>query len=125
MRARRTPAAEKSPAVDAVAAAIAAIGALFARKQANLAALSDAKLQLDAGLTEKEQALAAAATSYADLQGEFSKRSVQFDALSLRASTLEADMEMAGMARAKFERQLQAVADQLGRNCDKLCHPGA
>jgi chromosome segregation ATPase/predicted flap endonuclease-1-like 5' DNA nuclease len=108
------PAAEKSPAVDAVAAAIAAIGALFARKQANLAALSDAKLQVDAGLTEKEQALAAAATSYADLQGEFSKRSVQFDALSLRASTLEADMEMAGMARAKFERQLQAVADQLG-----------
>ncbi len=108
------PAAEQSPAVDAVAAAIAAIGALFASKQANLAALNDAKLQLDAGLAEKEQTLAAATTSYANLEGEFSKRSVQFDALSLRASTLEADMEMAGMARAKFERQLQAVADQLG-----------
>jgi chromosome segregation ATPase/predicted flap endonuclease-1-like 5' DNA nuclease len=107
-------AVEKAPAVDAVAAAIAAIGALFARKQANLAALSDARLQLDASLTEKEQALAAAAASYAGLEGEFGKRSVQFDALSLRASTLEADMEIASMARAKFERQLQAVADQLG-----------
>jgi|GEM_PF-1447068 len=103
-----------------LAAGVAAAVAVFKRKKEKIAGfeqqvelLSTEKGSLESGLAEKDQVLADTQGKLEQFQNEVRDRSVKFDALSLRSSSLEADMEISGLNQARFDDQVRQIAIDL------------
>jgi chromosome segregation ATPase len=119
------PAEQKveAPAQTALAklsAGVAAAVALFKRKNAQLAeyeqrvnVLAGEKGTLESTVTAKDQVLVSTQGKVEELQTALSQRSARFDALSMHASGLEAEMEVRQLDRSKLEAQVREVAASL------------
>ena len=107
-------------AVNKLAAGVTAALAIVQHKNSKLAgfeqqvgALSGDKGTLESTLAAKDQSLVAAQAQVEQLQTGINQRSVRFDALSMHASSMEAEMEIGKLERAKLEEQVRAVAANL------------
>ncbi len=76
-------------------------------------ALSGDKSTLESTVAAKDQALVSTQGKVEELQNAITQRSARFDALSMHASGLEAEMEIQRMDRSKLEEQVRQVATDL------------
>ena len=107
-------------ALAKLSAGVAAAVALFKRKNAKLAeydqqvnVLAGDKSTLESTVAAKDQALVSTQSKVEELQTAMSQRSARFDALSMHASSLEAEMEIRQLDRNKLEEQVRQVAADL------------
>jgi chromosome segregation ATPase len=112
--------APANTAVAKLAAGVAAAVALFRRKNARLAeyeqqvsTLAGDKGTLESTVAAKEEALAGTQAKVQELQDAISQRSARFDALSMHASGMEAELEIRRLDRTRLEEEVRKVAVSL------------
>ncbi|MBK8048996.1 MAG: hypothetical protein IPK16_18895 [Anaerolineales bacterium] len=99
--------------VTSLAASIAAALALLNRKKDEIAALTGEKDELTAGIDAQTQLYASTADRLTQTEDEMRQRSYQYDALGLRASSLESDLEIANFQSLQYDEQVRKIALQL------------